>query len=56
MLDFVDPDIEAKLAELEKEEDALAAAAAFEVCVCSHETVLTRYSHRLGSSRIADRG
>lgn len=29
--DFVDPDIEAQLAQLEKEEDALAAAAALEV-------------------------
>ena len=30
--DFVDPDIEAQLAQLEKEEDALSAAAALEVC------------------------
>lgn len=30
--DFVDPDIEAQLAQLEKEEDDLAAAAALEVC------------------------
>lgn len=38
--DFVDPDIEAQLAQLEKEEDALAAAAALEVdCFCN--TVLT---------------
>ena len=29
--DFVDPDIEAQLSQLEKEEDALAAAAALEV-------------------------
>lgn len=29
--DFVDPDIEAQLAQLEKEEDALSAAAALEV-------------------------
>lgn len=29
--DFVDPDIEAQLAQVEKEEDALAAAAALEV-------------------------
>lgn len=31
--DFVDPDIEAQLAQLEKEEDALSAAAALEVCL-----------------------
>ena len=39
--DFVDPDIEAQLAQLEKEEDALAAAAALEVACFVHVTALS---------------
>ncbi len=35
VLDYVDPDIEAKLEALEMEEEALAAAAAIEVCLLS---------------------
>ena len=53
--DFVDPDIEAQLAQLEKEEDALAAAAALEVNLPSlyckpgmtavHQGSSTRHNH-----------
>ena len=34
IMDYVDPEIEAKLEALEMEEEALAAAAAIEVCAC----------------------
>ena len=43
VLDFVDPEIEAKLAELDREEDALAAAAALEVCHGLLESPLLLY-------------
>ncbi len=40
VLDFIDPDIEARLEALEREEDALAAEAELEVSLCqSHEPV-----------------
>lgn len=44
--DFVDPDIEAQLAQLEKEEDALAAAAALEVGVPSLDCWLCTSAYR----------
>ena len=41
VLDFIDPDIEARLEALDREEDALAAAAELEVSPCQSVNVLS---------------
>lgn len=41
VLDFIDPDIEARLEALDREEDALAAAAEVEVSVCQSVNVVS---------------